>query len=374
VKSLLNLLSESLLKKVESILGTGLYFHAVAGLVLFLLILLLGRVVKFVLDTLGRRIIARTETDLDDKILELVVERVMAISAVVGMYLGLQELSNGLTAANTSFLKFLEYSNGALYVLMALVLTVLGVRIVDVIIRHALHSVAVREASTFDQPFAPLINRIVNILVAVVAIMVVLDHFGQNISSLLALLSVGSLAIGLAAQETISNMISGLVIMLDRPFHLGDRVKIPTGEEGDVFEVGLRSTKILDFDNNLIIVPNSELLKTRIVNYSFPGPAVRVTVEATVAYGEDVAKVKKIILRRALSHPDVLKTPAPEVDLIRLSETGLQFKLFCRVATFRQQFPTAEKLRTQIYEDLMKAGVEFAPVEYYVRAKGRKGS
>ena len=372
MKSILTIMSESLLKKAESILGTGLLFHATAGLVLFLVVLVIGKVTKFLLDTIGRKIITRTETELDDKILELVLERVMAISAISGMYFGLQELSNGLTAANTSFFRFLEYSNAALYILMALVLTVLGVRIVDTFIRHALRSVTERESSTFDRAFAPLVNRLVNILVAVVAVIVVLDHFGQNISSLLALLSVGSLAIGLAAQDTIANMISGFVIMLDRPFHIGDRVKIPTGEEGDVFEIGLRSTKIIDFDNNLVIVPNSEFLKTRIVNYSFPAPAVRVVVEVKVAYGSNVVTVKKILLDRARSHPDVLKTPAPEVNLMKLGETGLQFKLFCQVATFRQQFSTGEKLRTQIYEDLRKTKIEFAHPEYLFHMRGKK--
>jgi len=293
---------------------------------------------------------------------------VMPVSAITGMYLGLRELSMGLTAANTNFMKFLDYSNGALYLLMALVLTVLGVKIADTFIRNALRSVAEKGSSNFDQAFAPLVNRLVNILVAVLAVIVVLDHFGQNISSLLALLSIGSLAIGLAAQDTISNMISGFVIMLDRPFRIGDRVKIPTGEEGDVVEIGLRSTKILDFDNNHVIVPNSEFLKTRIVNYSFPVPAVRVVVEVTVAYGSDVARVKKI----ARAHPAVLKDPAPEASLMKLGEAGLNFKLFCRVSSFQQQFPTGEKLRVQIYEALQKAKIEFAPVGYLVPSAGRK--
>jgi len=372
MKSLLVVISDSLLTKAETVLGTGLLFHAVAGFVLFLLVLVIGRVVKFVLDVAGRKIIARTATDLDDKILEIVLERVMSICAISGMYFGLRELSDGLTPANTSFFKFLEYSNATLYVLMAFVLTALGIKIADTLIRHALHSVAVKESSNFDHAFAPLVNRIVNILVAVIAVIVVLDHFGQNISSLLALLSVGSLAIGLAAQDTISNMISGFVIMLDRPFRMGDRVKIPTGEEGEVFEIGLRSTKILDSDNNLIVVPNSELIKTRLVNYSFPVPAVRVVVEVNVAYGSDVAKVKKLLLDIAHAHPDVLKAPPAEVNLMKLEITGLQFKLFCRVAAFDQQFPTGEKLRVQAYEALTKAKIVFAVPQQVVQIKERK--
>lgn len=372
MKSLLNILSDTLLHKTESILGKGLLFHAVAGLVLFILVLIIGEIIKFLLGRFGRKIITKTESDLDDKILAIILERVISIAAISGMYFGLREVSEGLTAANTTFFKFLAYSNTVLYVLMALVLTALAIRISDALIRHALRTVAEKESSNFDQAFAPLVNRLVNILVAVVAVMIVFDHFGQNISSLLALLSVGSLAIGLAAQDTISNMISGFVIMFDHPFRIGDRVKIPTGEEGDVYEIGIRSTKILDFDNNLVIVPNSEFLKTRIVNYSFPVSVVRVTVEVNVAYGSDIAKVKKILVDHARAHPDVLKTPPPEAYLMKLGENALQFKLFCRVESFKQQFAAAEKLRIQIYESFNKAKIEIALPQQIVHLRGRK--
>ncbi len=372
MKSLLVVVSSTLLQKAEAIFGTGLLFHAVAGLATFLFTLLLGKILKFLLDTIGRKIITKTTSDLDDKILEIVLERIMAVAAISGMYFGLREFSNGLTAANTSIITFVGYSNAALYVLMALVITALGIKIVDTLIRHALHAAAEKESSNFDLAFAPLVNRLVNILVAVIAVIVVLDHFGQNVSSLLALLSVGSLAIGLAAQDTISNMISGFVIMLDRPFRIGDRVKIPSGEEGDIFEIGLRATKILDFDNNLVIVPNSEFLKTRIVNYSFPAPAVRVVVEVNVTYGSEVAKVKKILLNVAHADSDVLKTPPPEVNLTKLGETGLQFKLFCRVAKFNQQAAAGERMRVHVYEALTKAKIEIAFPLQLVSIKERK--
>ncbi len=372
MKTLIDFTSDLFFRKAEALLGKGIVFHAVAGLLIFILVLAAGRVLKFLLNTVGRRIIVKTENELDDKILETFIERLLPITAISATYFCLRELSNGLTAANTTFLKFLAYSNATLYVLMAVVLTALAVRIVDIFVRHALRAVAQKESSNFDQAFAPLVNRMVNAVVAVVAIIIVLDHFGQNVSSMLALLSVGSLAIGLAAQDTISNMISGFVIMLDRPFRIGDRVKIPTGEEGDVFEIGIRSTKILDFDNNLIIVPNSDFLKTRVVNYSYPASAVRVVVDVNVAYGSDVAKVKNILLALARTHPNVLKTPAPEVSLMKLGDSALHFKLFCRVDSFKVQFATGEKLRIQAYDALNKAKIGMAVAQHVVHIKERK--
>ncbi len=363
------LAADSITGWLEGWLGTGLLFHAVAGILIVLLALVSGKIVKFLLDTVGRKIITKTENDLDDKILAIVLGRLMSVAAITGFYFGLHELSDGVEAANTGYFRFLEYANGALFLLMALVLTAVAIRITDTLIRHALHRIAERGMNTFDQTLAPLINRVTNILIALVAVIVVLDHFGQNVSTLLVSLGVGSLAIALAAQDTLSNMIAGFVIMLDRPFRRGDRVKLPTGEEGDIFEIGVRSTKILDFDNNLLIVPNNELIKTRIINASYPDAQARVVVEVTTAYGTEVRRVKEILLRLAASHPDVLRDPPPQVYLTKLGDFALEFKLFCRVHSFSKQFTTTETLRVAAYEALQRAMIEIPFPQQVVHLK-----
>jgi MscS family membrane protein len=358
MKSLLSLFGKTILDWSQGILGTGILFHAVAGLLIFILALIAGRIIKFLLDTIGRKIIQKTESDLDDKILEIVLDRIMPIVAIAGMYFGLREFRTGVTSVHTSIITFLSIANGALYILIGLVLTIAAIRIVETLITHAMHSIAERGATNFDQALTPLVSRVVNILIVAVAVIVILDHFGQNISTLLVSLGVGSLAIALAAQETISNMIAGFVIMIDRPFRVGDRVKMPNGDEGDIYEIGVRSTKILDFDNNLIIMPNSELVKTRIINYSYPETSVRVVVEVTVNFGSDIRLIKHLLVAIAKKHPAVLKDPPPEAYLIRLGEYGLQFKLFCRVGSYKQQFAVGEELRISVVESLRKEGVE----------------
>ena len=351
-------LFDSLFGTLRELLGAGMTFHAVAGGIVFLVALIAGWFIKFLLRTAGRKIISKTKTDLDDKILEIVIGKIMSIAAICGMYFGLNEFSNGLSSADTGLVTFLEYSNMALYVLVALVVTIVSMKIADALIHHTLRKVAERGATNFDQALAPLVNRITNILVAAIALIIVLDHFGKNVSSFVALLSVGSLAIGLAAQDTISNMISGFLIMLDRPFRKGDHISLPSGDEGDVLEIGLRSTKILNPDNNLLILPNNELVKTRIINFSYPNTPVRVGVEVGVAYGSNVEEVKKILLNLAKSHPDVLKDPHPDVFLLDLGNSALRFKLVCTVESIQKQFTTAESLRVRIYESFIKNGVE----------------
>jgi small-conductance mechanosensitive channel len=333
-------------QNIISILGDGILFHAVNGFLVFVLVLVLGRVVKFLLNTIGRRIITKTENDLDDKILEIVLDRIMSVTAITGMYIVMQQLRSGLPHTHTAFHTFLEYSNGTLFVLMGIVLIAMAIRISDTLVQHALHGSAEKKGSNFDQALAPLVNRMVNIFIVAVGFIIVLDHFGQNISTLLVSLGVGSLAIALAAQDTLSNMIAGFVIMIDRPFRSGDRVKLPTGEEGDIYEIGVRSTKILDFDNNLLI-------------------------DVAVLYGTDADRVKTILKTIAQEQALVLKDPAPEAYLIKFGEYALQFRLVCRVAALQDQFPTTETLRMRVYEAFQRAGISFATPQQTVTISER---
>lgn len=351
---------EQLLHLLRTLTGSNqLLFHALLGAIIYLLVIGFGKVIKWSLSVAGKRIIARTETELDDKILAIVNSRIIALSSVTGLYLGMKELRLGLTKENELFLRSLDYADTVLYLVTVIIVASVVIRIVRTGTTHAIKAVSDRHRhEQLNLTLVPLMNRIVTIVIVALTAIVVLEHFGQSVTSLLTILGAGSLALGLAAQDTISNMISGFIIMIDRPFRVGDRVKIPTGETGDVFEIGLRSTKILDFDNNVLIVPNNELVKTKIVNYGYPDTEIRVTVEVTVAYGTDVSRMKRIMLEIAGAHPEVLKHPAPEAYLLKLADFGLQFALYCRVAEFKQQFTTAETIRVALYEELARQKIE----------------
>jgi len=362
---------ESLLNILEHLTGGNqILFHAVLGFLINIGIIAAGTVLKWVLMFIGKRIIAKTETGLDDAILAIINSRIIALSAVIGIYLGMKELRLGLTKKNDVFLSFLDYADTALYLVTVVVVASVIIRITRTVVTHALKAISEKQKhDQFNLTLAPLVNRIVTIVIIAFTAIVVMEHFGQSVTSLLTILGAGSLALGLAAQDTISNMISGFIIMIDRPFRVGDRVKIPSGETGDVFEIGLRSTKILDFDNNVLIVPNNELVKTKIINFGYPDAVIRVSVDVTVAYGADVEQVKNILLTIARSHPDVLKEPAPETYLMKLGEYGLHFSLFCRVSEYKQQFPTAEQIRVQVYNALTKAKIEIPYPQQVVHNK-----
>ena len=344
--------------QLREFLGTGILYHITLGCAQFLAAVIMGWIIQVLLKTAGRKITAKTSNDLDDKILAIIVDRIVWLATVFGAYLGSQQIANAIDPGNKTALQLLGYGVGIIFVSFVLVLTIILIRITDTSIKHAIEMHAVRTSSRFNEALLPLINRIINIIIGLIAVIIVFDHFGQNVSGLVVSLGVGSLAIALAAQETIANMIGGFVIMLDRPFRVGDRIQLPSGEIGDVYEIGIRSTKILNFDNNLIISPNSDLIKSKITNYSYPAEVVRLTIDVRVAYGTNVERARSIMIRLARTHPHVLKDPTPEVVLMDLAESSVNLQLIARTADFRNKFNIETTIREQVYSAFNTEGVE----------------
>jgi MscS family membrane protein len=354
---------------LHQLLGDGLLYHGVMAAIGFLLILLAGKLLKIFLNTWGRRLITKTESDLDDKILEIILSRLMSVTAITGAYFGMRELRFGIGKGDGTINLVIDNANAVLFVLTAIIITIVLTRIASTIVVHLMKAYSERQDASLHRALTPLMNRVVMFVIAALAIIVVLDHFGQNVNSLLTLIGACSLALGLAAQDTLSNMISGFVIMIDRPFHIGDRIKIPTGEEGDVFEIGMRSTTILDFDHNLIVVPNNDLIRSRIVNYTYPSPEHRVILEINAAYGTDVDAMKHLMLVVARANMEVMLEPAPEVFLVNLGDSSLQFRLICRVNTFTRKFAVTEQLRVEIYKKMIEEKIEIPYPHYVIKLK-----
>lgn len=130
-------------------------------------------------------------------------------------------------------------------------------------------NIAAKTKTKLDEKLVPILARTLKVAIWVIALLVILPFYGVNITALIAALGVGSLAIALAAQDTIANIIAGYLIMIDSPFEIGDRIKLPTGELVEVLDIGVRRSKFLSEDKAVIIVPNVNLSKNKIVNYTY---------------------------------------------------------------------------------------------------------
>ena len=130
-------------------------------------------------------------------------------------------------------------------------------------------NIALKTPTNLDDKLVGLLRRTLKIIIWTVAILVILPFYGVNISALIAALGVSSLAIALAAQDTIANVIAGFLILVDSPFRIGDKIKLPSGEDVEVLDISIRRSRFLSKDGAIVIVPNLDLSKSKIINYTY---------------------------------------------------------------------------------------------------------
>ena len=224
--------------------------------------------------------------------------------------------------------------------------------------------------------FNPLFARAGSLFIGLIAFITVLHHFGVNVASLVVSLGVGSLAIGLAAQDTLANMFAGFTLMLDRPFRPGDRIQLASGEVGDVEAIGIRATLIKTAEETILVVPNSLLVKERLVNLSRPTRHLTARVEVGVAYGSDLARVKDVLRDAALASPHVDRDRAPVVQLARFGDFAVHFVVVFWARDYLHQGPARSDVAEAVYRGLTAAGIEIpqhARVTAAARRRGKGG-
>lgn len=160
-----------------------------------------------------------------------------------------------------------------------------------------------------------------------VGFLVILQTVGINLTTLNVLAGAVGIGVGFGLQNIASNFISGLIILLERPVKVGDRIEV--GKiNGKVMSIGARSTHIRTNDNITIIVPNSKFISENVVNWSYYGSKVRFRVPVGVAYDSDVELVKRLLIEAANENPDVLQDPAPAVRLLKFDDSALNLELW----------------------------------------------
>jgi len=147
-----------------------------------------------------------------------------------------------------------------------------------------------------------------------------------DLSSLAVIVGGLGIGIGFGLQNIISNFVSGLIILAERPIAIGHRVEVG-GVAGQVAKISLRSTIVVTNDNITIIVPNSDFITNPVTNWSYGDPKVRLRLPVGVAYGSDVEKLRRVLLEVAAENPAVLKDPAPMVRFLEFGDSSLNFEL-----------------------------------------------
>jgi small-conductance mechanosensitive channel len=170
------------------------------------------------------------------------------------------------------------------------------------------------------------VGSITRYVFLLVGLLVILQSVGVNLTALNVIMGAVGIGIGFGLQNIANNFISGLIILFERPIKVGDRIVVGN-IEGDVTEIGARSTTVLTNDNIAIIVPNSKFITENVVNLRYKDDTVRFSVPVGVAYGSDVRLVEKLLLQAAQESPDVLDNPKPAAQFMAFGDSALQFEL-----------------------------------------------
>lgn len=183
-------------------------------------------------------------------------------------------------------------------------------------------------------------------------------RLGLPTYSLITGLGIGGLAVALAGREALSNIIGTIMIVLDRPFKLGDYIVLSEGERGEVVEVGLRSTRIRTRDDILISIPNSVIANAKMINESAPHSISRIRIKVGVAYGSDLTKVEQILLTTTAQNRAVLAEPKPQVRFRSFGDSALNLELLCWIDPPELRGRIIHQLNWAIHEDFQKNGIE----------------
>ena len=193
------------------------------------------------------------------------------------------------------------------------------------------------------------------ILLWFVTIIILLSYLGVDPTSLIAILSVAGLAVSLAIQGTLSNLAGGMMVLTSKPFKVGDYIQAG-GVEGTVADIGLVYTQMKTFDNKLIFVPNGEISKEKIINYTSQEQR-RVDLTFSVSYDESPERVKDLMRAAIARHDKVSPMPEPFVRMTKINDSSVDYTLrvWCSTADY---WPTYYDLLEGLWDDFAAAGVD----------------
>jgi small-conductance mechanosensitive channel len=176
-----------------------------------------------------------------------------------------------------------------------------------------------------------------------IGLMGILQSTGLDLRIFTVLTGAIGIGVGFGMQSIFSNFISGIIILLEKPLKLGDRIEVGL-ISGNVQNISVRATTILTNDNVSIIVPNSDFISKQVINWSHSGQSVRTAISVHVAYGSDPEQVKNILLKVADQEPGVLKSPAPTVRLVEFGDNGLKFSLLVWTSEYSDRMGVLKSL------------------------------
>ena len=320
----------------------------------------LARIVDWLFSGIVRRATSRSETDFDDRLIEILHRPIFATVALIGLIIATYRL---------------DMNEDVERVTVTLVQTILVIVWIGFAMRffRLLLQLMRRQRDRFElvQPSTePLLANAIAVVLFLVAIYSILVIWDINITGLVASAGIIGLALSFAAQDTLSNLFAGVAILSDKPYQIGDYIILDTGERGEVTRIGLRSTSLLTRDDVEVSIPNGVMGAAKIVNEAGGPPRqFRIRTAVGVAYGSDVDRVVDVLNGVAHDHPKVLLDPEPRTRFRAFGTSSLDFEMLCWIEKPADRGLVLHELNMEIYKRLAAADITipFPQQDIYIK-------
>ena len=318
----------------------------------------------FIISTL-KKLAAKTRIEFDNRLIDMLHNPIYTSIILLGLALATHRLGPGEP------FDFVIYSG--LQSVAYLVWIVLLLRITKLVLGQIAQND--QHLSTLHPQTLPLFENIANITIFVFAIYIIFTAWHIDMTAWLASAGIVGIAVGFAAKDTLANLFSGVFILADAPYKIGDFVVLDSGERGEITHIGIRSTRLLTRDDIEVTVPNSVMGNTKIINES-GGPAekYRIRIAIGVAYGSDIDKVREILMNIALSEEAVCEDPEPRVRFRKFGASSLDFELLCWIDQPVLRGRMIDALNCQIYKRFIEEEIEipYSKQDLYIKELPRQ--
>lgn len=337
-------------------------FLAVATIVIGVVVAGIARMVVRWLEKYAET----TETKWDDIIVAAIGTPVQVGIIAISVYIALKSFN--IVPAQYAWIISDDVLN-SIYILLG---TWIASSLLHDIIRIYGHAWAEQTEGDADDRLVDLLELVARYVIWFAGIMLVFVNLDINITPFLAGAGIAGAALALAAQDYLSNFFGGVIITIDKPFKVGDRIEVGT-YYGDVLFIGTRSTRVRTIDGKIVTIPNSNLTSNAVVNYSEPDPRIRYTIPITVAYGSDVPRVKQVLLevvKDAIKNTDYFdKEQEPKVFFQEFGDSALKFVVYAWAKAYNIPDEVKDAINTRIAKRFTEEGIEipFPQLDVHMR-------
>ncbi len=333
------------------VFGNTLLQYSEAFLALMATVIL-AKVLYYIIKKYVQALVEKTETDLDDLLLKALETPFLLFVLILGLNfaVGLLTLPADIAGVFANLVKVLLIVNCAAVV----------AAIMDVLCDEFLTPYAKKSESKLDDQLVPIVKNGGRALVFILTALTIVSNFGYDITAVLGGLGIAGIAIGLAAQDTLSNVIGSAAIFTDRPFEIEDLVRVDA-VTGNVEEIGIRSTRIRTLDGTLVAIPNANVAKAAVENYSKAAKR-RIQIKLGLEYNTSSKKMAKAkdILRDVLKSTKGVDPDDVGVHFTDFADSQLLLMLTYHIVETSRLFDVQDEVNSRIKEEFEKAGIEFA--------------